>query len=310
MPQIGHIKLKSLTKQHLENFFNELKNTKTLYKNRKQNTPLKNGTILKIKAIINAMLNYAVECDLILKNPCKGIKVKMTTESNDLEHIKSITNSVSNKINYFNIEEYKLVCNLLENEFISYYNNHKIDKNIKLRELGRRLLVLLDLKTGMRRSELFGLARGSGFNDLDIESKTFNVNKGRHYAKEVGKYTKLPKNESSIRKKSLSNSIIPIIKMYYNYLDEINYSNIYIFDSLSIDGTSSWWDKRQNKNNIKNIRFHDIRHTHPTILLFLGVDMKTISERLGHSDIQTTFNIYANVLKELDKSASNKIDNL
>ena len=71
---------------------------------------------------------------------------------------------------------------------------------------------------------------------------------------------------------------------------------------------STWWDSWQNKNNIKNIRFHDLRHTHPTILLYLGVDMKTISERLGHADIQTTFNIYADVLKELDTESVNKLD--
>lgn len=64
------------------------------------------------------------------------------------------------------------------------------------------------------------------------------------------------------------------------------------------------------KNNIKKIRFHDIRHTHATILLYKGVDVKTISERLGNCDIQTTLDIYADVLKELDIMASNQIDEL
>ena len=70
------------------------------------------------------------------------------------------------------------------------------------------------------------------------------------------------------------------------------------------------FDKWQNKNNKRNIRFHDIRHTHATILLYLGVDVKTISERLGHSDIQTILNIYADVLKDLDIKSVEKIDNL
>lgn len=64
------------------------------------------------------------------------------------------------------------------------------------------------------------------------------------------------------------------------------------------------------KNNIKKIRFYDIRHTNATILLYKGVDVKTISERLGNCDIQTTLDIYADVLKELDIMASNKIDEL
>ena len=85
---------------------------------------------------------------------------------------------------------------------------------------------------------------------------------------------------------------------------------MYIFDYLRIDGICSWFAKWQEKNNIKKIRFHDIRHTHATILLYKGVDVKTISERLGHCDIQTTLDIYADVLKELDIMASNKIDEL
>lgn len=78
----------------------------------------------------------------------------------------------------------------------------------------------------------------------------------------------------------------------------------------SIFHLTNTFDKWQNKNNIRNIRFHDIRHTHATILLYLGVDVKTISERLGHSDIQTILNIYADVLKDLDIKSVEKIDNL
>lgn len=46
------------------------------------------------------------------------------------------------------------------------------------------------------------------------------------------------------------------------------------------------------------------------MILYLGVDIKTISERLGHADIQTTLNIYADVLKELDEKSADKIYNL
>ena len=85
---------------------------------------------------------------------------------------------------------------------------------------------------------------------------------------------------------------------------------MYIFDYLSIDGICSWFSNWQEKNKIKKIRFHDIRHTHATLLLYKGVDVKTISERLGHADIQTTLNIYADVLKELDIKAANKLDEI
>ena len=158
----------------------------------------------------------------------------------------------------------------------------------------------------MRRSELFGLTR----EDLSIKDLTFDVNKSRHYLKGKGKYTKYPKNDSSIRIKSFPKSLLKYLKLYYELLDNLNYTEEYIFEYLSIDGSGSWIDEWQDRNNIKNIKFHDLRHTHATILLYLGVDIKTISERLGHADIQTTLNIYADVLKELDIKSVEKIDTL
>lgn len=305
LPYIGNIKLKDLTKQKLENYFNTIKNTKTNYEKRKENNLVKPDTVKKWKSIIHACLEYAVDCELLNKNPCDKIKITFTNTT-DENRIKELVKIKKEKINYYNFREFKEVCNLLEKEFMKYYNDETINDEKKLREVGRRFIVLLDLKTGMRRSELFGLTR----DDLSIEQATFDVNKSRHYLAGKGKFTKYPKNDSSIRTKSLPKSILSYLKLYYELLDRLEYKNVYIFDYLSIDGICSWFDNWQKKNKIRNIRFHDIRHTHATILLYLGVDVKTISERLGHADIQTTLNIYADVLKELDEQSAEKIDNL
>ena len=305
LPYIGNIKLKDLTKQKLENYFNTIKNTKTNYEKRKENNLVKPDTVKKWKSIIHACLEYAVDCELLNKNPCDKIKITFTNTT-DENRIKELVKIKKEKINYYNFREFKEVCNLLEKEFMKYYNDETINNEKKLREVGRRFIVLLDLKTGMRRSELFGLTR----DDLSIEQATFDVNKSRHYLAGKGKFTKYPKNDSSIRTKSLPKSILSYLKSYYELLDRLEYKNAYIFDYLSIDGICSWFDNWQKKNKIRNIRFHDIRHTHATILLYLGVDVKTISERLGHADIQTTLNIYADVLKELDEQSAEKIDNL
>lgn len=305
LPYLGNIKLKDLTKQKLENYFNMIKNTKTNYESRKENTTVKPETVKKWKSIIHACLEYAVDCELINKNPCSKIKITFTNTT-DENTIKALVKNKREKINYYNLEEFKTVCTILEKEFIEYCNNTKLSPEKKLMEIGRRLLLLLALKTGMRRSELFGLTK----EDLSIEESFFDVNKSRQYLSGKGKFTKYPKNDSSIRRKSLPKSILSYLKLYYEYLDAIEYKEPYLFDYLSIDGICSWFDKWQDKNNIRNIRFHDIRHTHATILLALGVDIKTISERLGHADIQTTLNIYADVLKELDEKSAEKIDNL
>ena len=305
LPYIGNIKLKDLNKQKLENYFNMIKTTKTNYEKRKENKTVKPETVKKWKSIIHACLEYAVDCELINKNPCDKIRITFTNTT-DENTIKALVKSKREKIGYYNLEEFKNICELLENEFLKYYYDTNISNDKKLREVGKRFLILLDLKTGMRRSELFGLTK----EDLSIEKSTFDVNKSRHFLSGKGKYTKYAKTESSIRQKSLPKSILIYLKLYYELLDSLNYKEPYLFDYLSIDGICSWFDKWQNKNNIRNIRFHDIRHTHATILLALGVDIKTISERLGHADIQTTLNIYADVLKELDEQSAEKIDNL
>ena len=60
----------------------------------------------------------------------------------------------------------------------------------------------------------------------------------------------------------------------------------------------------------KNVRFHDLRHTNATLLLSQGVDFKIIQTRLGHSDINTTLNIYSHVNLEMQKKATEKLADL
>ena len=309
LPSLGNIKLKDLTKQKLEKYFNTIKESKTNYEKRKENNTVKPATVHKWKSIIHACLEYAVECELIHKNPCDKIKITFTNTT-DENTLKELVKNKREKIGYYTLDEYKHVCDLLETEFKKYYNDTSLDNEKRLREVGRRFLILLDLKTGMRRSELFGLAKNDDYYDLNYEDATFDVNKSRHYLAGKGRFTKYAKNETSIRKKSLPKSILSYLDLYYKLLNNLHYENMYIFDYLSIDGICSWFSDWQEKNKIKKIRFHDIRHTHATILLYKGVDVKTISERLGHADIQTTLDIYADVLKELDIQAANKLDEI
>jgi hypothetical protein len=57
------------------------------------------------------------------------------------------------------------------------------------------------------------------------------------------------------------------------------------------------------KAGLKHIRLHDARHSHATVLIKQGVPAKVVAERLGHSSITTTMNIYAHVLPEMQQSA-------
>ena len=64
------------------------------------------------------------------------------------------------------------------------------------------------------------------------------------------------------------------------------------------------------KNELPHIRFHDLRHSHVTLLINSKVPIKVISERVGHSNISTTLSVYSHVLKEMDKEASDNLSEL
>ncbi len=63
-------------------------------------------------------------------------------------------------------------------------------------------------------------------------------------------------------------------------------------------------------NNINHGSLHTLRHTFATKLFRNGVDVKVISELLGHSDIRVTYDIYTHVINEQKKKAVSVLDNL
>ena len=63
-----------------------------------------------------------------------------------------------------------------------------------------------------------------------------------------------------------------------------------------------------NKIGLKGVRFHDLRHTHASLLLREGVHLKVVSERLGHSGIGITGDLYSHVLPGLQEGAAVKLN--
>ncbi|MBC3887236.1 tyrosine-type recombinase/integrase [Acetobacterium paludosum] len=58
------------------------------------------------------------------------------------------------------------------------------------------------------------------------------------------------------------------------------------------------------------MHIHSLRHTNASILIASGVDLKTVSSRLGHSNLSTTGNIYAHVINSADAKASDALDHI
>ena len=70
------------------------------------------------------------------------------------------------------------------------------------------------------------------------------------------------------------------------------------------------WKTLAAKAGVKVIRFHDARHTHASLMLKAGIHPKVVQERLGHSSIATTLDIYSHTMPGLQKAAAERLDAL
>lgn len=166
---------------------------------------------------------------------------------------------------------------------------------------------------GLRISEILGLT----WNNIDFNNNSVTVEKitVRNNGEVI---LKDPKTESSIRTISAPTELMNKLKNFKKEQIEAklqgkikNEKNLLFFDKnenpIAQDVLSKKFSRFLSEHNLEHIRFHDLRHSHVTLLINSKVPIRVISERVGHSNINTTLNIYSHVLKEMDKEASDKI---
>jgi len=81
-------------------------------------------------------------------------------------------------------------------------------------------------------------------------------------------------------------------------------------EPLNPDTLSAGWARHMRKHKLPQVRFHDLRHGHATLMLSQGVHPKVVSERLGHASIGITLDIYSHVLPTLQQQAAQAFDEL
>jgi integrase len=77
---------------------------------------------------------------------------------------------------------------------------------------------------------------------------------------------------------------------------------------LDSDRVSKAFAKVIRQAMLPHIRFHDLRHCHASLLLADGTNIKAISERLGHSKVSTTLNIYSHLLPNIQAAAADGLE--
>lgn len=158
--------------------------------------------------------------------------------------------------------------------------------------------ILICLYTGLRIGELCALR----WSDVDFNNRIILVHntvqriqtKNKNTSKTELLITK-PKTRNSIRKIPITSFLYDILKKYFVQTHE--QSNCYIFRNKENGPIDPRIIQKYFKVTIKrleltNITFHALRHTFATLCIDVGMDIKTLSEILGHSNVSTTMSIY------------------
>ena len=218
------------------------------------------------------------------------------------EYTKSVTGTKGKKEIYDTIEDIR--------EFVAKANEEK--------DIRKKVAFLIGLNLGLRGAEIAGLE----WKDIDFENEIISINKNTMYVNGFGIITKTTKNNSSTRIIRLPSNLVSLLKEYKVWWDEEKSRHGDLWEKtdrlfvqncgkdMSNATISNWLKKFELDNNLKHVTLHGLRHTNITMQITNGVDIKTVSARVGHSDIQTTLNIYSHYTKESDKKASDLIDKI
>jgi len=187
-----------------------------------------------------------------------------------------------------------------------------------LREVNSRLYwpVLLALTTGMRRGEIVALR----WKNVDFEKKTIRVVESVEQVKTILRF-KAPKTEKS-RAIMLPEYAVEELRAWKEkQIEELKSLGVKATEDTFVCGRS--WDGAVRKPdsltgefrvairgipNFPIVRFHDLRHSHATHLLTEGIHPKIAQERLGHSTITTTLDLYSHVTDTMQNDAAERLD--
>ncbi len=279
IPMLGHLRIADITPLHLQKFINVLSEQKT-----QNGTTLSPATIKKYFVILQSVFHFAYKMGFLEYNP--SISANVT-----LPKIPPATITILDEKGIRNLLE----C--LEGEPIMW-----------------KVLIHLALCTGCRLGELAALQ----WEDIDWEKKQVKICKSMYYINGI-RGIKLPKSNSGNRTITIPDYMIEMLKYYKNRQTEQRListqdwnSNHMLFTTqkgefIATRYIYTWFSKFLKRHNIPHIKFHALRHTAATVLLASGTNIKTVSSRLGHSNLSTT-NIYVHALMDADKAAADTLE--
>lgn len=276
LPELGNFNISNITNYVLNDFMERKLKCGRL--DRKGG--LSKSYVRSIMIIINSALEFAVN-EQICK-PLKTVVYKPSPEKKKLT-ILSV------------MEQQKLEGNLI--------------KRLDATSVG----ILISLNTGLRIGEVCALS----WEDIDFENRVIHVGATIIRIKDdnpiSGMATKLmlsrPKTSSSIRDIPISSKLFDILKKAY-YKAQSKYV---VSDNSSFTSPRTYeyrFHKILNEYEITPVNYHALRHTFATRCIEAGMDVKTLSEILGHSNVSITLNTYVHSSMDLKRKQIEKLETL
>lgn len=274
-PCIGEMKIKNITtvicQQFLMKVFTEGRTRATKTKKPKG---LSAKTVKDIKIALQACLEKAVDEELIKSNPVK--KVQLPTEAP-----KEMKTLKASDLGAFMEEAKDSGC------YEFYY---------------------LEITTGLRLGEILALE----WSDLNKERKTITVNK--QVQRINGELvTTIPKTKASIREISICDDCLNqllILRSRQRLDTKLMFPSPITGGLRDPSAITRKLHRMQRRAGIPQIRFHDLRHSFATLSIEQGMDIKTISHMLGHTDAGFTMNTYMHVTDTMQQNVANAMGNL
>lgn len=257
--------------------------------------PYSPTTIKGYRRILRTIFNEAVRYEWITKNPVSSTKIGATSGNATLRPIE--------EKEVYSIKETQEFIRIL-NELPSELIYHKIPLKIMI-------------LAGLRNAEVCGLR----WTDIDFEKRVINVNRNRLYSPKKGVYEKDPKTKTSKRSVPIPKALIEDLQQYRKWFELADKSFDSKLDQYYIAATvcrtpvfpttlSHVLSKIQEKNDLKKVTCHGLRHTYCSILLSQGVPIQTVSRYMGHSDSTVTLQVYSHFIPDTQEKAIDALDKL
>lgn len=241
------------------------------------------------KRIVSETLNYALLMGIIDTNPMKLLKLPRQKKEQPMQ-----------QENYLDSDELKYFLECCED-----YGNEKFTTFF-------RLLAF----TGCRRGEALALT----WNDIHFKSKRITISKTQTVDEDGIAIVSTPKTFESYREISIDKKTADMLmawrsaqrKLYFKRGINTSSKEQLVFttypENKLYNGptVNDWLNTIERKYKLKHITIHGFRHTHCSLLFEAGTPIQVVKERLGHSNINTTMNIYTHVTKKAEENAAEK----